>query len=75
MELKLLGAISFTNAVPAKLPSVLHNSLPLIPLLATNKTVELRDIKLLGLEDESAVAKISFTKTVPAAVPFDFQSS
>src|SRR5437762_13583879 len=66
--LPLPAFISFTSFVPAAVPSVDHNSLPLVPLFAVKKRVLLKRKKLVGTELAVPIL-ISFIKVVPAAVP------
>src|SRR5262245_26071 len=66
--------MSLTRTVPAVVPSLFHNSEPLVPLLAEKNSVVPMTVRLKGLEPP-APGRMSLTRTVPAAVPSLFQSS
>ena len=66
--------MSFTNTVPVAVPSLFHNSRPLVPSSAEKKSVPPMPVRFSGAEPMLPL-RMSFTSTVPAAVPLLAHSS
>ncbi|GCA81669.1 hypothetical protein MiTs_03688 [Microcystis aeruginosa NIES-2521] len=63
-----------TRTVPAAVPSLFHNSVPLTPSSAVKYRVLPTAVRLRGSERKPP-GRISLTRTVPAAVPSLFHNS
>src|SRR5690606_16089234 len=66
--------MSFTNIVPASVPSLFQSSWPLVPLSALKYNTPFTSVNSVGYP-EGIPWLISFSSTVPALVPSLFQSS
>src|SRR5205814_1887732 len=68
------GLMSFTITVPPLLPSLFHNSLPLVASYAVKYKVLFKTLREEG-PDPFMPLRISFTSTVPVSVPSLFHNS
>ena len=67
------GLISLTMTVPEEVPSLFHNSVPLLPSVAAKNKVLPTAVRFVGRE--LPVALMSFTITVPDEEPSVFHNS
>ncbi len=74
LELDPPDRISLTKTVPSSVPSLFHNSPPLIPSSALKNKVPPATVNACGVLP-AFPGLMSLTRTVPAVVPSVFQSS
>ena len=66
--------MSLTRTVPASVPSLFHNSSPLLGSFALKKSVPFTLVRVRG-DELSLPGWMSLTRTVPASVPSLFHNS